>query len=169
MADHTKSQTLTAVDFHGNEYEVPVEKLFWRPSTYAVVIRDGKVLLTHQAGSYNLPGGGIEFGEQPEESVVREVYEETGLKVINPQLITCKSNIFKALRADDVEEFMQSILLFYICKFAGGKLSIDGIDEHERTWTKMPEWIPIEKLDEIKRGSSYEWRDVVRKAAKLNK
>ena len=169
MSDSDSQITLTAVDFHGNEFDVPIEKLFWRPSAYAIIIRDNKVLLTHQAESYNLPGGGMEFGESPEECAVREVFEETGLKVESPKLIACKSNIFKAMRADDVEEFLQSILLFYACDFAGGELSLSGIDEHEKTWTfQLPEWIPIEKLDEIKRGSSYEWRDVVRTANKLN-
>lgn len=107
----------------------------------------------------------MEFGEMPEDAVVREVAEETGINVANPRLLCCKSNIFKSLRADDVVEFIQSILLFYACDYAGGEFSLDSLDEHEQTWTEMPEWVPIAKLDTLKRGSSYEWRDVVRQAA----
>jgi 8-oxo-dGTP diphosphatase len=158
-----QSKTLTCVDFHGNKHEVPVDDLSWRPSAYAIVVRDGKVLLTRQMGGYSLPGGGLEFGEMPEDTVVRETFEETGIKVANPRLLVCKSNLFKSLRADDVDDFVQSILLFYACDFVSGELSIDGLDDHEQTWTEMPEWIPIDKLDDIKRGSSYEWRDVVGK------
>ncbi len=168
MSDSVSPKTLTAVDFHGNKFEVPVEKLRWRAGVYAVVTRDNKLLLTNQAGTYNLPGGGMEFGEMPEEAVIRETFEETGIRVKNARLIGCKSNIFKGMRADDIEDFFQSIILFYTCDFESGKLSIDGIDDHEQTWTEMPEWIPIEKLDAIKRGSSYEWRDVVRKAVEMN-
>ena len=31
-------------------------------------------------GAYDLPGGGIEPAESPEEGIVREVFEETGLR-----------------------------------------------------------------------------------------
>lgn len=37
-------------------------------------------------GRWNCPGGKIEAGESPAEACVREVYEETGLQVLDPQL-----------------------------------------------------------------------------------
>ena len=56
---------------------------YWRrPSAYAVVIDDaGRVLVCAVDGKLHLPGGGIEVGESPEEAVLREVREETGLLV----------------------------------------------------------------------------------------
>ena len=56
-----------------------------RVAAYAVIVRGGDVLLSRLAASisetelWTLPGGGIEFGEHPDDAVVREVYEETGL------------------------------------------------------------------------------------------
>ena len=52
-----------------------------RPGVYAVLLSGGEVLLTHQVEpdpEYQLPGGGIDPGEQPVAALHREVYEETG-------------------------------------------------------------------------------------------
>ena len=51
-----------------------------------VVARDARVLLVRRArppleGSWSLPGGRVEAGETFEHATVREVQEETGLKV----------------------------------------------------------------------------------------
>lgn len=56
-----------------------------RLAAYAVVVANHRVLLTELsenvlggAGLWVLPGGGIDPGEEPEEAIVREVWEETG-------------------------------------------------------------------------------------------
>ncbi|MDV7141250.1 NUDIX hydrolase [Tropicimonas sp. TH_r6] len=55
-----------------------------RPGVYAVLERGGLVLLTHQAApvpELQLPGGGIDPGEQPLAALHREVLEETGWSI----------------------------------------------------------------------------------------
>jgi ADP-ribose pyrophosphatase YjhB (NUDIX family) len=54
-------------------------------AAYALCLRDGCLLLAHLAptvtdgGKWTLPGGGLEFGEDPAAGVLRELDEETGL------------------------------------------------------------------------------------------
>jgi ADP-ribose pyrophosphatase YjhB (NUDIX family) len=52
----------------------------------AVVVRDGKLLLVRRGhapalGRWSVPGGHVEPGETDADAVVREVAEETGLRV----------------------------------------------------------------------------------------
>jgi 8-oxo-dGTP diphosphatase len=59
-----------------------------RPGAYAILLRDGQVLLTHQAEpvpELQLPGGGVDPGEQPVPALHREVLEETGWTIAAPR------------------------------------------------------------------------------------
>ncbi|MBD3785962.1 MAG: NUDIX hydrolase [Sphingomonadales bacterium] len=61
-----------------------------RAGVYAVLIRDGAVLLTHQAAptpEFQLPGGGIDPGENPIAALHREVFEETGWSIAAPRRV----------------------------------------------------------------------------------
>jgi len=58
-----------------------------RPGVYAILPRDGQLLVTHQAKplpELQLPGGGIDPGESPIQALHREVFEETGWKIARP-------------------------------------------------------------------------------------
>ena len=59
-----------------------------RVAAYAVILRDGEILLSRLAESvtpdelWTLPGGGLDHGEDPRDAVVREIREETGLDAV---------------------------------------------------------------------------------------
>ena len=59
-----------------------------RAGAYAILPRDGRLLLTHQAepdDEVQLPGGGIDPGESPLQALFREVREETGWIIAAPR------------------------------------------------------------------------------------
>ncbi len=153
--------TLVCKDLNGNSHKVPISKLRWRPSAYGIVIKDGKLLTPKHFGKHNLPGGGLEFGETPEAAVIREIKEETGITVANPRLVFAYSNLFKMPYINDGTEFVQALLLYYACDFMGGDFSEVRFDEHEKLYSDMPEWCPLDKLPAITVVGSHDWREVV--------
>ena len=55
-----------------------------RPGAYAILLRGRHILLTHQSKpepEVQLPGGGIDPGEDPIPALHREVLEETGWRI----------------------------------------------------------------------------------------
>lgn len=58
---------------------------FFRVSVKGLYVKEGKVLLGRESevlsGLWELPGGGLDFGEAPQEALEREIYEECGLQV----------------------------------------------------------------------------------------
>ncbi len=108
-----------------------------RIGAYAVIQQDKEVLLCQLTRSrlWTLPGGGIEFGESPEEAVIREVKEETGYNIKVSELLGVNS--FVKANIDEVH-FIQII---YKAQIISGQMKseIDGT-------TDLCEWHSWDKV-----------------------
>ena len=75
------------------------------------------------------PGGHVEFGESFVDSVIREIYEETGLTISSPRLCGIKDWC-----NDDGSRYM--VLLYRAERFEG---EIHGSEEGEVRWLELEE------------------------------
>lgn len=121
----------------------------WAVSAKAVVLRDGAVLLgRNDRGEWELPGGRVERGEQPEEAVVREVAEETGLEVAPTALL--------GVRVMEVLPRREVLIVGYACAERRER-SLRTSDEHAEV-----RWHPLGELDGIALPAVY--RDLIARA-----
>jgi len=104
------------------------EERITRVAAYGLLMRDEKMLLCRLSaqvgmnpGCWTLPGGGIDFGEDPADAVVREFYEETGLVVTVKQLVAVDSF------SDHIPGWvpMHSIRIIYRVQYSSGDLTYE--------------------------------------------
>lgn len=131
---------------------VPVRRQ--RLSAYALVVRDETVLLTQlsdlgtRPGVWTLPGGGLDHGEDPRAALVREVYEETGLRAEPGRLLDLHSLHHEGVAPDGVLEDYHSVQLVFEATVARDAPA-PRVVERDGT-TAAAAWVP---LHEVGRGA----------------
>ncbi len=105
-----------------------------RLGSYAVSTdAEGRILLCRlsadevEAGAWTLPGGGVEFGEHPDEAVLREFEEESGLAGRIDDVLGIFSRVYPRSRAAGGAD-LHFIGFLYRVTPVGGELrdEIDG-------------------------------------------
>lgn len=129
----------------GNQVAIAKEKLSFRPSVYAVLINDGKIVLLHNrvGGQYALPGGGVEIGEPILKALHREVKEETGLEIEVGEFLHFQEQFFYY---DPKDLAFHSFLFFYWCTPTSFNLIPDN--QVEDSESEKPRWFDLTKLDQ---------------------
>ena len=81
----------------------------------AIIMKDGKILMVGNERSNYLysVGGRIKFGETAEEAVVREVYEETGVKMEIDRLGFVHENYFYGDAPTNLGKLIYEISFFF--------------------------------------------------------
>ncbi len=118
-----------------------------RVAAYAVATDERRILLVRiapgypAAGQWTLPGGGLNFGEDPAHAVVRELAEETGLQGrIDDLLFVHSGTGTRSVRGGP----WHAIRIVYRMTITGGTLR----DEQEES-TDRAAWIPIAQAAEL--------------------
>jgi 8-oxo-dGTP diphosphatase len=99
----------------------------------ALIDPDGRVLLTRRpagkpmAGLWEFPGGKVEAGERPEETLIRELNEELGIQVSE----ACLSPLtFASHRYDD----FQLVMPLWVCRRWEG--AVQPSEGQECAWVR---------------------------------
>lgn len=75
---------------------------------YGLIIKDDEILLIKKIGGpydgkLDLPGGTIEWGETPEETLCRELKEEVGIDITSYHLYDANSVVFEWMHKGELE------------------------------------------------------------------
>ena len=127
-----KMNNIETINQYNFTYSDPPERV--REAGRGIVVRDGKILLSHEqnTGVYMTPGGGLEEGETLAECCRREVREESGYEV---------KPLYQFLKINEYSFETKYVSNYFICEVTGeGSQTLTDIEVEHGT---VPEWVPI--------------------------
>ena len=109
-------------------------KQFKHLGVYGLIIKDNKIVLIKKVGGpYNgkldLPGGTVEWGETPEQTLIRELNEEVGIDVIKYELFDANSIIFEWIHKEELERGHHLGIFYKVLDYNNELLEDIKIDE----------------------------------------
>ncbi|OGE44834.1 hypothetical protein A3B39_00275 [Candidatus Daviesbacteria bacterium RIFCSPLOWO2_01_FULL_37_10] len=120
------------------------KKAFIKKGDKVLVLKDPFYIVGSQNTGLDFPGGRFRWGGNPEDELIREVIEETGLKIkINKPFTvwTNKKSLHKIIKK-------QIFLIGYLCEYVSGDIILS--EEHESF-----EWVDKKSYKKWDDGSDY--------------
>lgn len=117
------------------------ENTNWNQSVTGVVIKDGKVLLARHTygggkGMLIIPGGYVNFGETPQDALVREYMEETHVQVKPTDIIGIRFN-------------MRDWYIAFRAEYVSGEATSDGEENSEVVWLAVEEALTRDDVPDL--------------------
>jgi 8-oxo-dGTP pyrophosphatase MutT (NUDIX family) len=126
--------------------------VFRRTAARGVVESEGKYLVIYSRyGDYKFPGGGREVDETLEDTLIREVREETGYLVIRESI---KEYIkVQEKRKGEMDDILEMDSIYFLCDVETN-IGERDLDEYEEEYDYQVEWLPLE--ESIRRNEAVE-------------
>ncbi|MCL2593177.1 MAG: NUDIX domain-containing protein [Defluviitaleaceae bacterium] len=120
---------------------------WFRYRAAAVIIENSNVLVVGNEGVdffYSI-GGGVHHGETAEEAVLREVFEETGVRYEIDRLLYIHENLFKENNVPSLKGLSCHEICFYFLMKSRGSQELNS-NSYTEDGKEFMKWIPIHEL-----------------------
>ena len=134
-----------------DDMDVKNKKGHFKLRVSAIIIKDGKILLTKSIKNegYRFPGGHVKIGESTKESMIREIKEEVGINAKIKNLYGILELIYKDNKTNKT---YQEINYYYSVESPELKdfndFEINEIDNGEKKCHKF-KWFDLSEIDKI--------------------
>jgi 8-oxo-dGTP diphosphatase len=113
-------------------------------AAHGMIEKDGHYLVTRRSArddymplKWDIPGGGVDAGESLEDGLLREVEEETKIKIRVEKLLYAYTNLATLPER-------QTFQTVWLCRYVGGEVELDPDDHDQYAWASKDE---INELD----------------------
>ena len=124
---------------------MPESSKYVKVAAHALIQKDNKFLITKRPSHddympefWDTPGGTIKFGEKIIDALIREVKEETDLKINIGNVIFCHDHVSNSER--------HQFELVYLCTYIGGEIKLDPQEHSEYKWVSLKEMKEFKKI-----------------------
>jgi len=122
---------------HSQAHAKAHDQARFRIGVFAIIEQEGRYLLAHRADIpwWNLPGGGLEYGETLEEGLARELREEIGVEIAIARLVGVYSKPQK-----------REVVFTFLCHLAAGSPPPGASEEVSEVAWFLPKDFPTNLL-----------------------